>query len=81
MATDKSSVELIRSAWLAGKKTIEIDGVQLKLEKQEKMSQIHHKDGTSTKKKMVWIVASPVEKYKFVPLFNIALSNNSKVIS
>jgi hypothetical protein len=76
--------DLIRKAWLAGKKTVTIRGVELALSKQTRdatwQTGVASKGEQPVQHKQVeeWIIAKPVDKYKFVPVFSVELKNNMR---
>jgi hypothetical protein len=73
-----TSANAIRRAWKAGKRTVTIDGVELKIKRVDRTVQFttgaqygKMDTGTHHKRKESWLVASPMDKRKVVPLYNV----------
>jgi len=71
--------DLIRKAWRAGQKEVEIDGVKLTIVRQDHKIAVQE----NGKKHQIesWLVASPKEHHKFVPCYSVELEpgKNSRV--
>lgn len=63
----------IRSAWRMGKKKLTLNGIDLSIALSVHNVVIHEKDGTHRHQKESWLIARPVDKFKFVPVYSVEL--------
>lgn len=63
---------LIRKAWQAGKKEVTIDGVRMKLRRDDHKVNVRIDDKT-VQKTETWLVATPAQDGRFAPVYNVEL--------
>jgi hypothetical protein len=69
-----AKADAVRKAYRAGKKLVNIAGIEMKIERKD--NRVHFKDADGNQKTHIesWLVASPAMHGRFAPVLNIELN-------
>lgn len=79
MALNDEATKLIRAAYKGHRKTVTIEDVSLKIRRVDHKVALRDLEGKIVTRIESWLVAGPAERFQFIPLYNIELTNNSRV--